>query len=49
MIPPEFQERRNNCGMRCMYGSPCKYCQTIAHLANPDIIKPIKERVEENV
>lgn len=45
MIPPEFQERRSNCRMRCQNGGYCRYCETITHLANPDIIRPIKEKI----
>ena len=51
MIPPEFQERRSNCGMRCQVGGHCHFCETITYLANPNLLKPIKDKlnnVEEN-
>ena len=46
MIPPEFQERRSNCRMRCRSGGHCHYCETLTYLANPDIIRPIKEKID---
>ena len=46
MIPPEFQERRSNCGMRCQVGGHCHFCDTITYLANPELLKPIKEKIE---
>jgi hypothetical protein len=46
MIPPEFQERRSNCHMRCQNGGHCHYCETITYLANPALLKPIKEKIE---
>ena len=49
MIPPEFQERRNNCGMRCQSGGHCHLCETITYLANPDILRPVKEQLDKNV
>ena len=52
MIPPEFQERRSNCGMRCQSGGHCHFCETITSLANPNLLKPLKEKiknVEENI
>ena len=47
MIPPEFQERRSNCGMRCQTGSHCHFCETITHLANLKLLKPIKEQLKD--
>lgn len=47
MIPPEFQERRSNCAMRCQSGSQCHYCETVAHLANPELLRPIKEKMKD--
>ena len=41
MIPPEFQERRNNCRMKCQTGYLCSWCDTIAYLAVPSRIKSI--------
>lgn len=46
MLPPEFQERRSNCHMRCQNGGHCHYCETVAYLANPALLKPIKEKIE---
>ena len=46
MLPPEFQERRSNCRMRCQNGGYCHYCETVAYLANPALLKPIKEKIE---
>lgn len=46
MIPPEFQEKRSNCGMRCQSGGHCHFCETTTYLANPKILKPIKEKIE---
>lgn len=45
MIPPEFQERRNNCRMRCQSGGHCHYCETLTYLANPDLLRPVKEKI----
>lgn len=47
MIPPEFQERRSNCGMRCQAGGHCHFCETITSLANPDLLKPLKEKLND--
>ncbi len=46
MLPPDFQERRSNCSMRCQRGGYCRYCNTIVNLANPDLLRPIKEKLE---
>ena len=46
MIPPEFQERRSNCRMRCQSGGHCHYCDTITYLANPTLLKPVKEQLD---
>ena len=43
MIPPEFQERRSNCGMKCQRGGTCRFCDTVLRLADPDFIKPLIE------
>lgn len=36
MIPPSYQERRNNCGMKCQYGGTCNYCNIIGILAKKE-------------
>ncbi len=46
MIPPEFQQRRSNCNMKCQSGSHCHFCYMITHLANPEILKPIKDKIK---
>lgn len=46
MIPPEFQERRSNCGQRCQSGGHCHFCETITYLANPDLLRPVKEQLK---
>ncbi len=46
MIPPEFQERRNNCRMRCQTGGNCRSCYSFAKLASLELLKPIKEKIE---
>lgn len=46
MIPPEFQERRSNCRMRCQSGGHCHYCETLTYLANPDLLRPVKEKID---
>lgn len=43
MIPPEFQERRSNCRMRCQSGGHCHFCKAITYLANPNLLRPVKE------
>lgn len=48
MIPPEFQEKRSNCGMRCQSGGHCHFCETITYLANPKVLRPVKEQIEKN-
>lgn len=46
MIPPEFQERRSNCHMRCQSGGHCHFCETLTYLANPDLLRPVKEQLK---
>ena len=46
MIPPEFQERRSNCRMRCQSGGHCHYCETLTYLANPNLLRPVKEKID---
>lgn len=46
MIPPEFQERRSNCGLKCQNGKSCHFCDTITYLAHPAFLRPVKENLE---
>ena len=39
MIPPEFQEMRNNCKQRCQNGSDCHLCYFWLRVANPELLK----------
>ena len=40
MIPPEFQEKRNNCGWKCISGRiNCHICSNNLYLANPKLYK----------
>ena len=39
MIPPEFQEARNNCKQRCQTGGACRLCYSYLRLANPEFLK----------
>lgn len=42
MIPPEFQEYRNNCGWVCITKKRnCHYCENNLFLANPDLYKEL--------
>lgn len=45
MIPPEFQEHRSNCRQRCQAGGLCRYCYRITKLANPTLLKPLKDKI----
>ena len=49
MIPPEFQERRSNCRQKCLYSNSCHYCEIIKLLTNPDFMRPIKEKIKEDI
>lgn len=49
MLPPEFQEARNNCKQRCQSGSNCRLCNMYIRLANPDFIKQGLDATEEYV
>ena len=46
MIPPEFQKRRSNCGMRCQSGSHCHYCKAVTDFAKKEVLQPLKDRLE---
>ena len=48
VIPPEFQERRSNCGMRCQVGGHCHFCETITQMANLDLLKPLKDKLKND-
>ena len=39
MIPPEFQEARNNCKQKCQSGGQCRLCYSYLRLANPELLK----------
>ena len=43
MIPSSFQERRSNCGMRCLTGGHCNFCYTLTYLANPKLLEFVKD------
>lgn len=36
LIPPDFAEKRINCGQRCLTTSGCRFCYRIFHLAEPE-------------
>jgi hypothetical protein len=42
MIPNSLTERRMICGQKCQSGSSCKLCYRYLDLANPELIKNIK-------
>ena len=44
LIPPGFQARRSNCGMRCQSGGQCHFCYGITYFANPEVMKNLKEK-----
>lgn len=48
MIPPEFQERRSNCHLRCQSGGYCHFCDTVTYLANPKVLRPVKEKLKND-
>lgn len=42
MLPPEFQQQRNNCGWKCISGKiKCHMCNNNTYLANPELYKEI--------
>ena len=49
VIPPEFQKRRSNCGMRCMSGSHCHYCQTVCDFAKYEFLNKLKGQINDRI
>lgn len=47
MIPPQFAEARKTCRQRCVAGDACRICYHLLHLADPELLKPYKEKLEE--
>lgn len=43
MIPPNFAQKRMNCGQACLSGSHCHLCYRYLDLADPDLLKDYKE------
>lgn len=48
LIPPQFQERRSNCKMRCQNGDSCHFCRTMTYFTRLKTMKKIKEQLEQN-
>ena len=42
-LPPNFGERRANCGQRCQRDKSCRYCSLISKLARLDTMKEIRD------
>ena len=38
MLPPDFAEKRLNCGQRCQENGSCRICWRLLDLANPDLL-----------
>ena len=49
MLPPDFQEKRSNCRMRCQEGGYCHICENYAYLAHSDLLKGINNAVKGNI
>lgn len=47
MLPNEFTTSRLNCGQRCAAGGVCRLCYRHLKLADPELIRPYKEFLEE--
>ena len=45
MIPPTLAQKRLNCGQRCKSGGACKLCYRLMTLAQPDLLRPLKEQI----
>lgn len=43
MIPSELTTRRMNCGQSCMNGSYCRLCYRYLNLANPNLLRELKQ------
>ena len=39
---------RKTCRQRCISGDACRSCYHLLHLADPELLKPYKEQLEEN-
>lgn len=42
-LPPNFIERRANCGQKCQRNSGCRYCELVASFAKIEQLRKIKE------
>lgn len=41
-LPPNFTERRADCGQKCQHGSVCRFCRLVADFAKIERMKEIK-------
>ena len=48
LIPPQFQQRRSNCKMRCQNGGDCHFCQTMLYFAKLATMRKIKEQLKDD-
>lgn len=46
MIPPEFAEKRLNCGQKCMEHNNCHLCWRLLDLANPDLLRDYQKEAQ---
>lgn len=42
-LPPNFGERRANCGQRCQRTGTCKFCQLVSNFAKIETMRKVKE------
>lgn len=42
-LPPNFGERRANCGQRCQQKGVCKFCRLVADFAKIEMMRKVKE------
>ena len=47
MIPEEFAQTRRYCGQRCAAGGHCRICHRLLYLADPKVIQPYKDYLDE--
>ena len=47
-LPPNFGERRADCGQRCQRGSVCKFCRLVAGFAKIETMRKVKELMTES-
>lgn len=47
-LPPNFGERRANCGQRCQQGRPCKFCYLIADFAKIETMRKVKDLMDKS-